>query len=88
LLRTQYDCNLLLGVINNNFKYIQTTRPELYDLQNDPFERHNLVDSGEHRDIADQLRGRIIKHIEKNDDWRAKKLTYAHKLAHALKLGR
>jgi arylsulfatase A-like enzyme/Tfp pilus assembly protein PilF len=43
LLPTQYDCNPLLGVIKNNFKYIQTTRPELYDLKNDPKELDNLV---------------------------------------------
>jgi len=43
LLPTQYDCNPLLGVIDNNFKYIQTTRPELYDLKNDPKELDNLA---------------------------------------------
>ena len=77
-------------IVGKRYKYVAALfdGDELYDLQNDPFEQHNLIDSREHNDIANHLRGLIIKHIEKNDDWRAKKLTHAHKLAHALKLGR
>ena len=51
-------------------------------MHKDPFERHNLVYSTDHRDIRDQLRGYIIQHIEKNEDEMAENLT------HALKLGR
>ncbi len=40
---TKYDANTLLGVVNDRYKYIQTTRPELYDLANDPGESNNLV---------------------------------------------
>jgi arylsulfatase A-like enzyme/Flp pilus assembly protein TadD len=40
---TQYGCNPLLGVVNNNWKYIHTTRAELYDLDKDPNEQVNLV---------------------------------------------
>lgn len=44
LLATEYHANSLLGVVGNRFKYIQTTRPELYDLVNDPGEREDLID--------------------------------------------
>jgi arylsulfatase A-like enzyme/Flp pilus assembly protein TadD len=40
---TQYGCNPLLGIVNNNWKYIHTTRAELYDLDKDPNEQVNLV---------------------------------------------
>lgn len=39
---TKYDGNPLLGVIDEQYKYIRTTRPELYDLATDPEESENL----------------------------------------------
>jgi len=41
---TKYGGNSLLGVITDKYKYIQTTRPELYDLINDPKESKDLID--------------------------------------------
>jgi arylsulfatase A-like enzyme/Tfp pilus assembly protein PilF len=41
---TVYGANALLGIVTDRFKYIQTTRPELYDLVDDPTESNNLVD--------------------------------------------
>jgi arylsulfatase A-like enzyme/Flp pilus assembly protein TadD len=40
---TEYGCSPLLGVVDNNWKYIQTARPELYDLDKDPGEHNNLA---------------------------------------------
>ncbi len=40
---TRYRGNSLLGVITERWKYIQTTRPELYDLRSDPGETNNLI---------------------------------------------
>ncbi len=40
---TMYNANSLLGLVNDRFKYIQTTRPELYDLTEDPAEKDNLT---------------------------------------------
>ena len=40
---TRYEGNPLLGVVTNRFKYIQTTRPELYDIIDDPAETKNLL---------------------------------------------
>jgi len=41
---TRYKGNSLLGVITERWKYIQTTRPELYDLLSDPGEIFNLAE--------------------------------------------
>ncbi len=40
---TKYGGNSLLGVVSGRYKYIQTTRPELYDLEVDPAESENLI---------------------------------------------
>lgn len=45
LVPTHYDCNPLLGIVSGDFKYIQTTRPELYDLKADPKELKDLADT-------------------------------------------
>jgi choline-sulfatase len=39
-----YGANSLLGVIVDGWKYIETTRPELYDLRSDPAEAENLLE--------------------------------------------
>ncbi|MHC5093668.1 MAG: sulfatase-like hydrolase/transferase [Planctomycetota bacterium] len=44
LIATKYNASPLLAVTGNRFKYIQTARPELYDLIEDPGETRNLVD--------------------------------------------
>ncbi len=41
---TIYGCNPLLGIISGRWKYIKTTRPELYDVWEDPAESRNLID--------------------------------------------
>jgi arylsulfatase A-like enzyme len=51
---TKYNANSLLGIVTDRFKYIQTTRPELYDIVNDPAESNNLIDEKPDR-------GRILK---------------------------
>jgi tetratricopeptide (TPR) repeat protein len=48
-----YGANSLLGVIVDGWKYIETTRPELYDLRNDPAEANNLLEREPNR--ADAL---------------------------------
>jgi N-acetylglucosamine-6-sulfatase len=37
---------------------------ELYDLQEDPIESHNLIFSAEHRKIAEQMRARLFEVLE------------------------
>ncbi len=47
----------LQSVISGHWKYIQTTRPELYNLETDPGELSDLA--GPDSDECDQLRGRL-----------------------------
>ena len=44
LTATKYKGNSLLGVIYNQWHYIQTTRPELYNHIDDPQELNDLID--------------------------------------------
>ena len=55
---TKYQCNSLLGIVSNRFKYIQTTRPELYDLSKDAHELNNLVNQQQQlgRVLQDRLK--------------------------------
>jgi arylsulfatase A-like enzyme/Flp pilus assembly protein TadD len=41
---TRYKANSLLGIVNDEYKYIQTTRSELYDMVDDYPESSNLID--------------------------------------------
>ncbi len=59
---TKYLANSLLGIVGNRWKYIQTTRPELYDLLVDPEEANNLCD--EQPDVARDLRDRLSEMME------------------------
>jgi len=40
---TKYNANSLLGVVTDRYKYINTTRSELYDLVDDPYELNNIA---------------------------------------------
>ena len=57
LTATKYRANSLLGVINDKWHYIQTTRPELYNIADDPEELNNLITQQPHRAriMQDQL---------------------------------
>ncbi|MHC4388839.1 MAG: sulfatase-like hydrolase/transferase [Planctomycetota bacterium] len=39
---TKHNANALVGVVSDGWKYIQTTRPELYNLSKDPYEGNDL----------------------------------------------
>jgi len=60
---TKFGGNTLLALVQGNWKYIQTTRPELYDLEKDPGEKTNLVSS--RAEIAAGLQGRLKALLEK-----------------------
>jgi arylsulfatase A-like enzyme len=53
---TKYGCNPLLGLADERFKYIETTRQELYDLTHDPLEENNLVNKEQKRALLMQNR--------------------------------
>jgi arylsulfatase A-like enzyme/Flp pilus assembly protein TadD len=54
---TKYKANSLLGIVNDKYKYIQTTRPELYDMINDYPESINLVE--DYPKVTHLLKGRL-----------------------------
>jgi arylsulfatase A-like enzyme/Flp pilus assembly protein TadD len=62
---TIYKCNSLLGVVTDRYKYIQTTRPELYDLVEDPGEENNLIEQQPQRAriLQSRLKGIIEETI-------------------------
>ena len=62
LIPTKYKCNTLLALVSDRYKYIQTTRPELYDIIEDPKERNNLIDQQPKQ--ARLLKGRLQQIIE------------------------
>ena len=61
---TKYKANSLLGVVNDRFKYIQTTRPELYDLIADPGETNNLAEEQPQR--VRVLKKELVQMIEQS----------------------
>ncbi|SDP79866.1 sulfatase-like hydrolase/transferase [Desulforhopalus singaporensis] len=68
-------------IIQGKYKYVAALYEgdELYDLEADPFETKNLIDSADHKIVKAQLRERIIEHIEKTDDVQGAKIAYALK---------
>jgi len=54
---TKYGANPLRGVVTDGWKYILTTRPELYDLRKDPREQHNLA--GVEQSVARKLKAQL-----------------------------
>jgi arylsulfatase A-like enzyme len=67
--------------IRGQYKYVAALfdGDELYDLEQDPYEMHNLIDSASHKDVKEGLRSRIIEHIETTSDRRARHLAYSLK---------
>ena len=70
-------------VLRGKWKYVAAHRDmdELYDLETDPYELHNLVDAPEHEDVRTELRARLIEHIETtNDPLASRRLLYDLKM--------
>jgi len=59
------------GVRTDRYKFIHYHGiwdiDELYDLQNDPDERDNLIDRPEHQGLVKKLRARLYDWLEKTD---------------------
>ena len=63
---TTYNSASLLGLVSSRYKYIHTTRPELYDLCLDPHETDNVLD--EHPEIAARFEDRLLMMIGGESD--------------------
>lgn len=65
---TKYAGNSLLGIVSDRHKYIQTTRPELYDLINDPKEADDLIakEQGRARILQDKLKQILEESVLEN----------------------
>lgn len=70
LVPTKYGCAPLFGLETRELKYIQTSRPELYDLIDDPGETTNLVDTSPQlaRAFRERLRGVIADQLRTQSD--------------------
>jgi len=68
-------------IIQGRYKYVAALYDgdELYDLEADPFETRNLIDSKACEAVKQELRGRIVDHIERIGDVQAAKIAYALK---------
>ena len=59
------------GIRTDRYKYMHYhgiwDTDELYDLQNDPNEKHNLIDRPEHQDLIKDLKDRLFDWLEETD---------------------
>ena len=53
----EYHWSALTGLASRNWKYIESSKPELYDLQADPGETRNVLE--EHPEVAGELGRRL-----------------------------
>lgn len=57
------------GYRTEKYKYAVTYEGPymLFDLENDPYEKNNLVNKGSHRSIQEDMHEILMKHLEQND---------------------
>ncbi len=67
---TRLGASALMSVSTGKWKYIQATRPELYDLSTDPEEEHNLIGQEPHRAriLEDKLRELLEQSVRTDPD--------------------
>jgi arylsulfatase A-like enzyme len=62
---TKYGAAPLQALVTRQYKYIHTSRPELYDLWDDPAEGNNVF--SQESELAKQYQDQLIQIIEKTD---------------------
>lgn len=62
---TAYNGQSLLGLVTERYKYIHTTRAELYDLCDDPGETEDIID--EYPEIARMFEDRLLTKLSGTD---------------------
>lgn len=75
--RIEFGWSELLMVRNERYKYIQAPRPELYDLEQDPGEERNLIDTeaARARRMADALQAWLVAAVAVQTDAAENELT-------------
>ena len=66
--RHHYGWSDLKSLRNGTVQYIAAPRPELYDLQADPWEIHNLASDPAYADTLIELRERLDRWMEETND--------------------
>ena len=69
LLPTKYGANPFQGVVTDRWKYIRTTRPEMYDLVEDPGEANSLAEQRDDqaRLLQDRLEQMLAETVREAD---------------------
>ena len=63
-----YNWSPLHGLKTPRYKYIAAPRAELYDLEKDPDERHNLAEDPAYQDALAELSGQLDAYFQKYSD--------------------
>ena len=64
LYATKFNASPLFGLVGNQWKYILSSKPELYDLKTDPGEMNNLVNDPEYQEILGELKSELEKYLD------------------------
>jgi arylsulfatase A-like enzyme/Tfp pilus assembly protein PilF len=75
-----FHCAPIQGIIQNNYKYLDLPKPELYDLQQDPGERKNLISGS--AALGRKMRislNELTRHLGGSDMQSKRRLTDAEK---------
>ena len=69
----QWSQMTLRSLQDERFKYVfnGTDIPELYDMENDPAELHNLTGTDEHKDVEKAMHERLFQQMHENGDFYA-----------------
>lgn len=66
---TQYGCSSLLGLVGNDWKYIQSSAPEMYNIQKEPEELVNCIENETKRArlFQEELKLLLTEQVRKTD---------------------
>ncbi|MGE4489950.1 MAG: sulfatase-like hydrolase/transferase, partial [Kiritimatiellales bacterium] len=65
------SCDRYYAVIGSRYKYMWCKAggaEQLFDLEKDPMEQHELIAAGTHRETAQSMRGQLIEFLEKQNN--------------------
>ena len=86
-LPTMYQCSPLFSLLRGQYKYIQSTDPELYDLRVDPGELRNVIDLQPERARIMQEELRSIIENTRNEQAQSERISDVETITHLQSLG-